>query len=162
LVANGLGSCLMIGPPSPVFLRVHVQAGIERHLAQLAPVLGRTVATLTGHKGRAVTLGLSIAVASVLFGLYHLAHSGPFNQVPVALFLTWVGVATSLVYLVGRDVYATVIAHNLLGMTGIINTAPLDVFRQPLYSLYALAILALVALVSTHVIMTHVGGHASG
>jgi membrane protease YdiL (CAAX protease family) len=125
-------------------------------------VLGGSAAVLTAQKGRALALGVSIAVASVLFGVYHFAHSSPFNQVPVVLFLTWVGVATSLVYFVGRDVYATVIVHNFLGMIGIINAAQLDVFRQPLYPLYALAILALVALVAIHVLLTHAGAHASG
>jgi uncharacterized protein YejL (UPF0352 family) len=42
-------------------------------------------------------------VATVLFGVYHFAHSPPFNQVNTVLFLMIPGALTSVVFFVGRN-----------------------------------------------------------
>jgi membrane protease YdiL (CAAX protease family) len=160
--ALGSGIFLANGPRSLeplVVLNVFAQV-LPTTIAEVMvcwAVLGNTAAIVTARKDRVLAVGVGLVVSSVLFGAYHFAHSSPFNQVPVVLFLTWVGVVTSLVYFIGRDVYATAIAHNALGMTGIMNTAPIEALRQPLYPLYALALLAVLALVGTHVLLTRAG-----
>lgn len=60
------------------------------------------------------------AVASVLFGVYHFAHSPPFNEVRMVLFLTGIGLATSVWRFVSRDVYGTAIFHNFFGVIGVL------------------------------------------
>jgi transposase len=46
--------------------------------------------------------------ASVLFGLYHFAHSPPFDTIPMVSLLTGVGMVTSAFFFLSRDVYATI------------------------------------------------------
>lgn len=63
---------------------------------------------------------VAAAVASVLFGVYHFAHSPPFNQLGMVAFLTAIGFATSLWWFVSRDVYGTAVFHNFFGVTGVL------------------------------------------
>lgn len=58
--------------------------------------------------------------ASVLFGVYHFAHSPPFNQVGMVAFLTAIGFVTSLWWFASRDVYGTAVFHNFFGVTGVL------------------------------------------
>lgn len=60
------------------------------------------------------------AAASVLFGLYHFAHSAPFNEPMMVAFLTGIGFATSLWWFASRDVYGTAVFHNFFGVTGVL------------------------------------------
>jgi len=62
----------------------------------------------------------SAAAASVLFGLYHFAHSPPFNEVRMVAFLGAIGLATSAFWLVSRDLLGTAVFHNFLGVTGVL------------------------------------------
>jgi hypothetical membrane protein len=58
------------------------------------------------NKRRFVSSILVGAVAaSVLFGVYHYAHSPPFNQTSVVLFLMLPSIATAVTYFLGRDIY---------------------------------------------------------
>jgi hypothetical protein len=74
-----------------------------------------------GLKGRGKILaGLAGGVtASVLFGLYHYAHSAPFNTFPMVATLMVVGVVTGLYFFMSRDVYGTIVFHNFLGTFGV-------------------------------------------
>lgn len=63
---------------------------------------------------------IAAASASILFGVYHFAHSAPFNQLGMVLFLTGLGFVTSLWWFVSRDVYGTAIFHNFFGVTGVL------------------------------------------
>lgn len=65
--------------------------------------------------------GRGVLVASGLFGVYHLAHSPPFNVPSMALFLSVVGLATGAVFFLGRDVWGTMVFHNLLALTGVLG-----------------------------------------
>ena len=69
---------------------------------------------------RAPTL-LAALLASALFGLYHLAHSPPFNSWTMIGGLTLVGLVTSVFFFVGRDVYGTIIFHNFLALFGVLH-----------------------------------------
>ena len=62
---------------------------------------------------------IAAVVTSILFGVYHFAHSAPFNQPSMVLLLMYPGVVTSLVYFMGRDVYATIIFHNFQALIGV-------------------------------------------
>lgn len=124
-------------------------------------VVGLTAHRLAAPKGRVPALSVGIVVAAVTFGVYHFAHSAPFNQLPMVLFLTLVGLVTGLVYFMSRDVYATVLLHNALGMTGVINSAPLEALRQPLYPVYVVMALAILVLLGVHVAAATPGGERS-
>ena len=59
--------------------------------------------------------------ASVLFGLYHFAHSSPFSTIPMVALLTGVGFVTSAFFFLSRDIYATIVLHNFLGVFGVVQ-----------------------------------------
>lgn len=69
---------------------------------------------------RAGAIVVASAVASVLFGIYHFAHSAPFNQFGMVVFLSGIGVATSAWWFASRDVYGTAVFHNFFGVTGVL------------------------------------------
>jgi hypothetical protein len=69
---------------------------------------------------RAGAYAIAAAVASVLFGVYHFAHSAPFNEVRMVVFLTGIGLVTSLWWFASRDVYGTAVFHNFFGVTGVL------------------------------------------
>ncbi|TFG01855.1 MAG: CPBP family intramembrane metalloprotease, partial [Promethearchaeota archaeon] len=71
-----------------------------------------------GDKGSKI---IAVLVSSILFGIYHFAHSPPFNTVNMVLLLTVIGIITSVFYFTVRDVYATIVFHNFLGIFGVIN-----------------------------------------
>ncbi len=112
--------------------------------------VGALTEGVTRGRGRVVSLVLAILAADVLFGLYHFAHSAPFNQWPIVLFLMVVGLLTSLVYFLTRDVYATILVHNFMGMKGVMGSIDLAILRQPLVPLYLLVVLSVAALVLVH------------
>jgi len=73
---------------------------------------------LEGH-GK-ILAGLAGAVtASALFGLYHYAHSAPFNTFPMVATLMVVGLMTGLYFFMSRNVYGTIVFHNFLGTFGV-------------------------------------------
>ncbi len=63
---------------------------------------------------------VAATAASVLFGVYHYAHSAPFNELKMVLFLTGIGFVTGLWWFVSRDVYGTSVFHNFFGVTGVL------------------------------------------
>ena len=64
---------------------------------------------------------LSAVLASVLFGVYHYAHSAPFNTAQMVLLLSVVGLATSAFFFVSRDIAGTIVFHNFLGTFGVVQ-----------------------------------------
>jgi membrane protease YdiL (CAAX protease family) len=109
-------------------------------------VIGGSFEAWAQSKGKVTGIIGGIVAANFLFGLYHFAHSAPFNQVWMVFFLMIPGLVTSLVYFLGRDLYATIILHNFLGMTGVMQNVDLDRFSQPLYHLYILLIVSVAVL----------------
>jgi len=84
-------------------------------------VVGATVKALLEPRGGAVsTVGAALA-ASVLFGLYHFAHSAPFDTFRMVALLSVVGLVTSAVFFIARDIYATIVFHNFLGVFGVVQ-----------------------------------------
>src|SRR5215207_5094884 len=86
--------------------------------------------------------------ASVLFGIYHYAHSPPFNHTNMVLFLILPSIATAVTYFLGRDIYAAVIVQNFMGIVGVLAGLPnLEGYRQPMVPIYALSAVSVAALV---------------
>ena len=56
---------------------------------------------------------------SVLF--HHFAHSTPFNTIGMVALLTGVGFVTSAFFFLSRDIYATIVFHNLPGVFGVVQ-----------------------------------------
>jgi hypothetical protein len=101
------------------------------------------------NKGRIVSSVIVGAVsASVLFGVYPYAHSPPFNQTTIVLFLMLPSIATAVTYFLGRDIYAAVIVQNFMGIFGVMSELPnLEVYRQPMVPIYALSAISVAVLV---------------
>lgn len=86
--------------------------------------------------------------ASVLFGIYHYAHSPPFNQTNMILFLMLPSIATAVTFFLGRDIYAAVIVQNFMGIVGVLAGLPnLEQYRQPIVPIYALSAVSVAVLV---------------
>jgi hypothetical protein len=95
---------------------------------------------------------LAGAVSSILFGVYHFAHSPPFNTPAMVVFLSAIGLATSLFYFVSRDALGTIVFHNFLGTYGVVEAmakaealATLQRLQPPLLFTAALTVACLLA-----------------
>lgn len=67
-------------------------------------------------------------VSTAVFGVYHFAHSPPFNQPSMVIFLMIPATLTSLFCYIGREMYSTITTHNslaLVGVSGSIDVTPL-------------------------------------
>lgn len=82
-------------------------------------LVGATVHIALRSWNRVGAVAVAACVASVLFGVYHFAHSAPFNEPKMVAFLTAIGFATSLWWFASRDVYGTAVFHNFFGVTGV-------------------------------------------
>ena len=100
----------------------------------------------------AVLLSAKWSLPSILFGVYHFAHSPPFNSWRVVAVLTAIGLVTGLFLLVSKDIYGTILLHNALAAIGL--TSALEVwdlmgyYRAPQWPQLILAAIALAVLVA--------------
>ena len=115
---------LLQGPPSlhPIVL--------VNGFAQVLPVSAAEVFVCWAVVGAAVEASwrprqaspvIAALVASALFGVYHLAHSPPFNTWTMVGALTMVGLGTSLFLFLGRDISGTIAFHNALALFGVLR-----------------------------------------
>lgn len=124
-------------------------------------VVGGSVAALLRHRGIQSWLatGAALVVSSVLFGVYHFAHSPPFNTVEMVALLTVVGVGTGLLYFVGGSFYGALVFHNFMALFGVVTSlaeaGQLATYQQPLVALLATALVALIVLVGTERLFVH-------
>jgi hypothetical protein len=151
--AVGGGLFLLQGPSSlnPLVLFNGFAQVLPVSIAEVVvcwAVVGGSFEAWSKSKGKVVGVIVGIVVANFLFGVYHYAHSAPFNQTWMVFFLMIPGLVTSLVYFLGRDIYATIIFHNFLGMTGVMQNVNLDQFSQPMYHLYILLFISVVVLIA--------------
>src|SRR5215218_6746447 len=113
-------------------------------------------AVLREDRGRWVSLILAAVIASVFFGVYHFAHSPPFNTVPLVVFLSLIGLVTSVFFFVSRDVYGTIAFYNFLGIFGVIGaldaSGNLTSFERPIIPLLVMAVVAVALLVAAHIL----------
>ena len=70
------------------------------------------------------------------------------------LFLLVPGFLTSLFYFLSREIYATILFHNLQGMVGVIsNLEHPDILKRPLYPLYLLMLISVLALIGVELLL---------
>lgn len=120
-------------------------------------VVGSISESLLRGIGKWASLVVAAIVASSLFGVYHLAHSPPFNTAGLVLFLTAIGLVTSVFFFVSRDVYGTIVFHNVFGMLGVVRTlesaGALASFERPVIPLLITAAVAIAVLVAAHALV---------
>ena len=104
-----------------------------------------------------VSAGIAVVSAALAFGLYHFAHSPPFNTPAMVSLLSVVGVATGIVFFLGGDLYSTIVLHNAFAVRGVIQaldeSGNLDRYASPQLPLIATAIAAVVVLVIADVLL---------
>lgn len=92
---------------------------------------------------------LAAVIATVFFALYHFAHSEPFNQSRIVLFLMLPGLLTSAFYFSVRDLYATIIFHNFQAMYGVMESMnTIESLLRPSYPIITLSIVSILVLVT--------------
>jgi hypothetical protein len=110
--------------------------------------VGTSIELLANDRfGKKIALMLGLAVSVILFGLYHFAHSEPFNQPQIVVFLMLPGVLTGIVYFFGRNLYAAMVFHNFQALFGVLAAAPLSQMLQiqpPVILLASVSILSLI------------------
>ena len=117
-------------------------------------LVGGSVRALLRERGtnEYLSKAVAIVVSSVLFGVYHLAHSPPFNSPGMIGLLTGVGVVTSLFYFVGQSAYGALVLHNFLALFGVTSALAeagrLGTYQEPVAPLLVTALVSLTALVS--------------
>lgn len=101
--------------------------------------------------GRWSPAGAAIA-ASVAFGVYHFAHSPPFDTPAMVVFLTIVGLITSLFFFVTRDLLATMVFHSFPAVAGVTDAlaerGELEVLTHLQTPLLATAMLSLLVVLA--------------
>jgi hypothetical protein len=119
-------------------------------------LVGTATESLLWGRGRWVSVVGAALVASLVFGVYHFAHSPPFNTPGFVLFLTGIGLVTSLFFFVLRNTYGTIVFHNFFGILGVIQALEasdnLASFERPVLSLLVMATVTIALLVVTHVL----------
>jgi hypothetical protein len=151
LVTGGLLFLTRPATASPLFVLNAFAHVLQVSIAEVLVcwvLLGCIVEQALRPRGRAVAVVAAILITDVVFSLYHLGHSAPFNQPRMMLLLLLPGLVTSLVFFLGRDVYAAILVQNALGMTGVMQNVDPLVFGQPLLPLYALTLVSVIALIA--------------
>lgn len=114
-------------------------------------VVGATLEAVLRPYGRLPALLAATMAASVVFGLYHFAHSPPFNMPGMVALLTAVGLLTSAFFFVSRDIYGTIAFHNFLGTLGVAaaleSREALETYATLRPALLAMALVALAVLI---------------
>lgn len=107
--------------------------------------------------GRPAGVIAAFVGSAVLFGVYHFAHSPPFNTRRMAGFLVLTGLVTSLFFHTTRDIDGTIAFHNMLATTGVMSSlhdgGGLHVLRRPRMDLAGSAILAVLALLVVQAVL---------
>jgi len=117
-------------------------------------VVGMFMESLSKDRfGKYGSIVLGIVVSTVLFGVYHFAHSSPFNQPNAVIFLMLPGILTSIVYFVGRSVYATMVFHNFQALFGVMASAQTTYLLNLQYPVLILAVVSVLSLIASSRIM---------
>jgi hypothetical protein len=104
-----------------------------------------------------VFAGIAVVSAALVFGVYHFAHSPPFNTPAMVLLLSGVGLATGVFFFLGGDLYSTIVLHNAFAVRGVVQalgeSRSLDRYATPQLPLIATAIAAIVVLIIADVVL---------
>jgi hypothetical protein len=105
------------------------------------------------NRPRWITYTAASIVASFLFGVYHLAHSAPFNTLQMIAFLSMIGMLTSVFFFISHDVYGTIIFHSFLGTFGVLQAlsaqgrlVSFETLQAPLIAAASITLVILIAL----------------
>lgn len=90
----------------------------------------------------------AMAGSAILFGVYHFAHSAPFNEPRMVLLLMLPGLGTSLVYFLGREIVATLVFHNFMALYGVARALPLEEYQSIHGWSWALAAASIASLIA--------------
>jgi hypothetical protein len=96
---------------------------------------------------------IGAVVATILFGVYHFAHSPPFNQLSTVLFLMIPGTLTSIVFFVGRNIYAAIIFQNFQALFGVMGSIDITSFTHPIYPLLIMGLVSILILIAADVFL---------
>jgi hypothetical protein len=120
-------------------------------------VVGAAVALTVANLGTIAAMLIGLLVASILFGVYHFAHTAPFNTLPLVIGLSVVGLATGIFFAISRDVFGTIVFHNFFALKGVADALSrrglLDQFRRAQPLLIVVALVAVGLLVAARVIL---------
>ena len=123
-------------------------------------VVGSSIGLRASRGRQAIVVSV---VASVIFGVYHAAHSAPFNTPGMIAMLTAVGAVTSAVFLLLRDVYGTIAFHNCLAVYGVLGTlvatGKVSEYGELRTPLLVTALASLVMLVIARTLLLRNGAH---
>ena len=108
--------------------------------------IGTSFESFARNRGRTISIIFGATIATILFGVYHFAHSPPFNEIRTVLFLMYPGILTSLVYFIARDIYATIIFHNFQALFGVMMSVNISSFTQLIYPILILAVVSMLVL----------------
>ena len=104
-----------------------------------------------------VPAAAAVVAAALAFGVYHFAHSPPFNTPAMVLLLSVVGVATGVFFFLVGDLDSTIVLHNAFALRGVVqalgDSGNLDRYASPQPALIATALAAIVALVLADVVL---------
>jgi membrane protease YdiL (CAAX protease family) len=109
-----------------------------------------------GRLGKLGSIALGIVVSAVLFGIYHFAHSSPFNQPNTVVFLMLPGLLTSIVYYLGRSVYATIVFHNFQALFGVMVSVQITYLLDLQYPVLILAVVSVLSLIGSSKIIAKI------
>jgi hypothetical protein len=105
-------------------------------------LVGGTARRLTSSAGRIGSTVLAVLVADVAFALYHVAHSPPFDQPRMMLFLALPGLVIGALVYVVRNVWVAIVAQSFFAVIGMVQNIDASAFRHPFVWAYALAALS--------------------
>ncbi len=156
-LALGLAGYAGLGAPTLdplVLLNAYAQVFVVS-AAEILVCFALPAAALAAFRpqaGWAHRVGL-VAVSALLFGVYHVAHSPPFDEIGMIAFLTLVGLVTGTFFVLSRDAYATLLFHNFMGTLGVTQALAaagrldgLETLQWPLVGTAALTLLAALGL----------------
>jgi len=159
---TGLGTLIMLLKVPSLNPQVLLNGYAQVLTVSVAEIMVCWAAVGTSFKSSARKFGeiqavlMGITAASIFFGVYHLAHSPPFNEPAMVLRLILVGVVTSLVYFILRDIYAAIAFHNFLGTIGVLQalnaSGNLSAYQEPQYHLIFTALLSIAVLIALDII----------
>jgi hypothetical protein len=172
LVGGALGLAIYLAQGAPALHPMVLLNGFAQVLVvSIAEVLvcwavlgGAFAAALARRVGR-WGAPLAALAAAVLFGVYHFAHSPPFNTYGMVALLCLVGLVTGTFFFVSRDIYGTLVFHNFLALFGVLGaleqTGRLGAYIAPQGALLGSAALGLVVLVAVHMFWLRTAVHPS-
>jgi hypothetical protein len=98
-------------------------------------VLSVSVASLRIFENKIASIAMGLVASAIAFGIYHFAHSPPFNTLRMVVLLTIVGLFSGLYFFLSRNVYGTIVFHNFLALKGVTqalaDSGRLQAFAQP-------------------------------